>query len=292
MRMLALAVAAVLVVAARADADAPVSPRLAALAAQVAAKQRGAEDAFWNQVAGEGTPLVEDTRDPKGRLLVTFVYRAKPDTRAVAMYAAPGGIYSYAQLARLAGTGVFAYSALVDPSARFSYVLAPGDDLGPPGGGIEDIGRRVPLFRPDPLPARAPVGRRARSGRRDRHRFGGIRTSTRWIRVTFRTANSFMTVGSPGRLKIAVNMRVAVPSDGEATPDPHTSEVTQCIGTRSAARAFSVSSVSARSGWPCAAGPRLQRWPAPAAQGRSRGRTPDRHRARDPGDDERTDDRR
>jgi len=151
MRILALAVAAVLVIAARADADAPVSPRLAALAAQVAAKQRGAEDAFWNQVAGEGTPLVEDTRDPKGRLLVTFVYRARPDTRAVAMYAAPGGIYSYAQLARLAGTGVFAYSALVDPSARFSYVLAPGDDLGPPGGGVEDIGRRVPLFRPDPL---------------------------------------------------------------------------------------------------------------------------------------------
>jgi enterochelin esterase-like enzyme len=67
------------------------------------------------------------------------------------MYAAPGGMYSYARLARLAGTDVFAYSALVDPSARFSYVLAPGDDLGPPGGGNEDVQRRVPLFRPDAL---------------------------------------------------------------------------------------------------------------------------------------------
>src|SRR5262245_833542 len=87
---------------------APTSPRLAALAAQVATKQRGVEDAFWKQVADEGTPLVEDTHDPKGRLLLTFVYRARPDTRAVAMYAAPGGMYSYARLERIAGTGVFA----------------------------------------------------------------------------------------------------------------------------------------------------------------------------------------
>ncbi|HEX4421641.1 MAG TPA: alpha/beta hydrolase-fold protein [Kofleriaceae bacterium] len=134
-----------------AHADPPASPRLAALAAKVAANQRGAEDAFWRQVTDEGTPLVEDIGDARGRLLLTFVYRARPDTRAVAMYNAPGGIYSYARLARLPGTGVFAYSALVDPSARFSYVLAPGDDLGPPGGGLADVNRRDLLFRPDPL---------------------------------------------------------------------------------------------------------------------------------------------
>jgi enterochelin esterase family protein len=151
MRICPVVVAAVVAIGSRAYAEAPVSPRLAELAAKVAANQRGAEAAFWTRVAGEGTPLVEDTRDPKGRLLLTFVYRAKPDTRAVAMYAAPGGMFSYARLARLAGTDVFAYSALVDPSARFSYVLAPGDDLGPPGGGIEDVQRRVPLFRPDAL---------------------------------------------------------------------------------------------------------------------------------------------
>jgi len=134
-----------------AHGDAPASPRLSELAAKVAANQRGAEDAFWSRIAGEGTPLVEDVHDPAGRLLVTFVYRARPDTRAVALYNAPGGIYGYARLEQLAGTGVFAYSALVDPAARFSYVLAPGDDLGPPGGGPRDVERRVPLFRPDPL---------------------------------------------------------------------------------------------------------------------------------------------
>jgi len=141
----------VVVMASRAYGDVAMSPRLAALAAKVAAKERGAEDAFWKQVSDEGTPLVEDTRDPRGRLLVTFVYRARPDTRAVAIYDAPGGINGgYARLDRLAGTGVFAYSALVDPAARFTYFFAPGDDFGPPGG-LDDYRKRQLLFRPDPL---------------------------------------------------------------------------------------------------------------------------------------------
>src|SRR5262249_41705561 len=109
-------------------ADVPPSPRLTALAAKVA-KDRGAEEAFWKQVADEGTPLVEDIKDPKGRLLVSFVYRARPGVKAVAMYGAPGGINGYARLEPIAGTHVFAYRALVDPAARFSYRLAPGDDF-------------------------------------------------------------------------------------------------------------------------------------------------------------------
>src|SRR5262245_30218270 len=114
-------VVALSVVARSAHADPLASPRLAALATKVAAKQRGAEDAFWKQVADEGTPFVEDTHDAKGRLLVTFVYRARPDTRVVAMYGAPGGAaVGYAHLERLPGTGVFAHSTLVDPAARFS----------------------------------------------------------------------------------------------------------------------------------------------------------------------------
>lgn len=138
-------------VARSAPADPPASPRLAALAAKVAAKQRGAEDAFWKQVADEGTPLIEDTHDAKGRLLVTFLYRARPDTRVVAMYGAPdGAAVGYAQLKRLPGTGVLAHSALVDPAARFSYLFAPGDDFGPPGAEA-DFEKRGRLFRPDGL---------------------------------------------------------------------------------------------------------------------------------------------
>jgi enterochelin esterase family protein len=145
------AVAALWCVAGAARADAPASPRLAAFAAKVAAKERGAEDAFWKQVTDEGTPMVEDVHDPKGRLLVTFLYRAKPDTRVVAMIGAPdGGSAGYARLQRLAGTAVFAHSALVDRTARFSYMFAPGDDLGAPMG-FADFEKLEPLLQPDLL---------------------------------------------------------------------------------------------------------------------------------------------
>jgi hypothetical protein len=68
-------------------AEPPASPRIAALAAAPSTA-----DAFWGRVTAEGTPLVEDVKDPKGRLLVTFVYRATPDITHVAVYQAPGAV--------------------------------------------------------------------------------------------------------------------------------------------------------------------------------------------------------
>lgn len=149
----ALSCALLLVTPARGDAS--VSPRLAELSARIAAGERGAEDAFWKRVSAEGAPLIEDVHDAKGRLLVTFLYRAQPDTRAVAMFGAPDGapgfpIGTYAALERVPKTSVFAHSALVDPTARITYVLVPGDDFGPPTG-FSDMDRRLPLIRHDAL---------------------------------------------------------------------------------------------------------------------------------------------
>jgi enterochelin esterase family protein len=121
------------------------SPRLAALAAKPAT-----QDAFWKQVATEGTPLVEDIKDPKGRLLVSFLYRAKPGTKHVAMYNAPNGtLFGYQQLARIPKTDTFAWSTLVAPDARFTYFLAPGDNFGPLVG-MPNFEKRQPLWIPDP----------------------------------------------------------------------------------------------------------------------------------------------
>jgi enterochelin esterase family protein len=128
-----------------ASAEPPVSPRIAALAAAPATM-----DAFWERVTAEGTPLVEDINDPKGRLLVTFVYRATPGLSHVAVYQAPGGNSGYAQLKQVVGTDVFAWSTLVDPATRFTYSLAPGDNYGPPAT-QSDFEKRLPLFRPDLL---------------------------------------------------------------------------------------------------------------------------------------------
>lgn len=146
-----VAIAWTLLLVAPARGDGPTSPRLVALSARVAARKHGAEDTFWKQVTDEGTPMVEDIHDPKGRLLVTFLYRARPDTRVVAMFGAPDGAAAgHARLERLAGTSVFAHSALADPAARITYTLLPGDDFGPPTG-FSDFEKRLPLMRHDAL---------------------------------------------------------------------------------------------------------------------------------------------
>jgi enterochelin esterase family protein len=140
-------------------ADTPASPRLAELTKKLAAKERGVEDAFWKQVTAEGTPLVEDVKDPKGRLLVTFVYRATPDVKHVAAYGTPSGFAAgYVQLTRIANSNTFAASMLVDPAARLGYWFGVGDDLGPPTGtGEEDLVRRQPFWRQDVL-NKTPIG--------------------------------------------------------------------------------------------------------------------------------------
>src|ERR1044071_2428626 len=89
-----VAIAWTLLFLAPARGDGPTSPRLAELSSKVAAGDHSAEDTFWKQVTDEGTPLVEDVHDAKGRLLVTFLYRAQPDTSAVAMFGAPDGAAS------------------------------------------------------------------------------------------------------------------------------------------------------------------------------------------------------
>jgi enterochelin esterase family protein len=127
------------------------SPRIEALTKKLVAKERDAEDAFWKQLAVEGTPIVEDIKDPKGRALITFVYRAKPATKAVAVYGTPNGeAVGYAKMSRLANSNVFAVSVLADPRARFMYWLAPGDDFGPPRDEA-DFQIRQPMWRPDTL---------------------------------------------------------------------------------------------------------------------------------------------
>lgn len=129
-----------------ATASAQPSPRLAALAAKPATQA-----AFWKQVAAEGTPIVEDVKDPRGRLLVSFVYRAKPGTKFVALYNAPNGkLLGYQPLARIPKTDTFAWSTLIAPDSRFTYFLAPGDNFGPVEG-LGDIPKRQPLWIPDPL---------------------------------------------------------------------------------------------------------------------------------------------
>ena len=75
------------------------SPRIWTLAAKP-----WTVDEFWKQVEAEGTPIVENVFDPDGRVLVTFVYRAGPATKHVALYHVPSGEQiGYAQMERIPG---------------------------------------------------------------------------------------------------------------------------------------------------------------------------------------------
>jgi enterochelin esterase family protein len=115
MRAVFVITIALLVGSGESRADALRSPRLAMLAKKVAAHDAGAEDAFWRQLAAEGTPIVEDIHEP-GRLLVTFVWHGNAATKHVEL-----GGPDNSELSRLPGSNVFAFSLSLPDTGRFTY---------------------------------------------------------------------------------------------------------------------------------------------------------------------------
>jgi len=103
------------------------SPRLAALAAALA--QGGTTDAFWTEVAQQGTPLVEAVDGKHDR--VTFLWRGAE--RNVRLFGGPSS--DHAQLTRLGNSDVWHASFVVPRSTRLSYRLAP-DVPELPGSGM------------------------------------------------------------------------------------------------------------------------------------------------------------
>lgn len=111
----------------RAPASAIDSPRLAALAATLA--QGGTTGPFWDEVARQGTPLVEAVDATRDR--VTFLWRGAE--RNVRLFGGPSS--DHAQLARLGDSDVWHVSFVVPRSTRLSYRLAP-DVPELPGSGM------------------------------------------------------------------------------------------------------------------------------------------------------------
>ena len=93
-----------------------ISPTLSALARKVAVG--GGTEAFWAEVARQGTPLVEARDD--GQVLLTFLARG---VRANArLIGAPSSDHEW--LSRLAGSDVWFKSFVVPPETRLSYRIA------------------------------------------------------------------------------------------------------------------------------------------------------------------------
>lgn len=110
----------------------PHSPRLSALEKKLAAHEAGAEDAFWRQVATEGTPIVEPDAHEPGHRLVTFVWRGTAATHRVHLIGPVNPPQPEAELARVAGSNVFATTLSLPDDGRFTYFfLADADDAAP-----------------------------------------------------------------------------------------------------------------------------------------------------------------
>ena len=145
----------------RAAGPALTSPRLSALARELAdpARAKQALKRFWREVEQHGTPLLEPA--DVDNLLVTFLYRANPQTRGVSvswpMYM---GQFQQNAMAALPGSDVFWKSIKLPRATRFSYQLvidaprdpSPGRELGErPERAVSRSDPRNPrLLTPDP----------------------------------------------------------------------------------------------------------------------------------------------
>lgn len=127
------------------------SPRLAALQKELGAGNRAALESFWQEVAKQGAPLVEPIAGENRNVWLTFLWRAKEETRNVVIWSDLGNWQNLAtlQMTRLADTDLWYKTYRVRDDARFAYRLSVNDSLLP--FGTEARGKQPTKFQPDPL---------------------------------------------------------------------------------------------------------------------------------------------
>ncbi len=108
------------------------SPRIATLQRRLGVGEPDSLEAFWRQVAAEGTPLIELIPGDDGHALVTFLWReeagaAAPLRTVVVVSLLTGPDLPAHQLRRLPGTDLWHRSYCVRTDVRTTYWLAPGD---------------------------------------------------------------------------------------------------------------------------------------------------------------------
>jgi enterochelin esterase-like enzyme len=107
------------------------SPRIEALRKQAAAGHADL-NAFWKQVAAEGTPLAEPTEKDSQHQLVTFLWRGTPETRNVFPNGSfkIGGRYPLDYVFhQIPFTDVWYLTVRLPTGARFTYGLSVNDPL-------------------------------------------------------------------------------------------------------------------------------------------------------------------
>jgi enterochelin esterase-like enzyme len=107
------------------------SPRIDSLRKQVASGNADI-NAFWKQVAAEGTPLIESIENDPQHQLVTFLWRGTPETRNVFPVGSfkIGGLYPLDYVFhQIPLTDVWYLTVRLPTGARFTYGLSENDPL-------------------------------------------------------------------------------------------------------------------------------------------------------------------
>lgn len=105
------------------------SPTIASLRQQIAQGETNTE-IFWSRVARSGAPLVEPAENDPGKVLLTFLWRGKPETRNVVVLSSfearsvPDNVMKH-----LAGSDVWFLTVRLPNSSRFTYTLSHNDPL-------------------------------------------------------------------------------------------------------------------------------------------------------------------
>jgi len=109
-----------------------ISPRLSALQRELEAGNAAALENFWQEISKQGAPLVELIAGDDGYRLVTFLWRAREETRNVVIFGGVAGSeFGQNQLTRLRETDLWFKTYRVRNDARFFYSLAANDSLVP-----------------------------------------------------------------------------------------------------------------------------------------------------------------
>lgn len=129
--------------------DYPLSPKLVALQKELRAGNRVALGDFWKEVVKQGAPVVEPVQGDSQYVLVTFLWRAKEETRNVVVWSDLGSWQNLAslQMVHLPDSDVWYKTYRVRNDARFIYRLTVNDPL---TSSLDD-GRKNLTYLSDPL---------------------------------------------------------------------------------------------------------------------------------------------
>src|SRR5215470_17514223 len=132
-----------------------ISPRLVQLRKELEAGNKSAVELFWQEMAKQGTPLIEPVKGQAGYSLVTFLWRHTEEAENVAVIGGVSGPDVVDPMTRLPNTDVWFKTRRLRNDARFIYALSINDSLVPlakvDSKDPEAIKQRLSTLKSDPL---------------------------------------------------------------------------------------------------------------------------------------------